>query len=430
MSWFYGKPSDTTDRPSRNLPTINYAEESDEEDLETGLDFGSPLTSPRRPLPTREGSPVGQVGGGPTLADCVDDELEEVQARLEDILETNNLSGDKSEEVVEEVLEGQIKVPAEVSVAAMPDQPAIVNFEDENGDDTAGALREGIQAVAKINWDDNDLKFVFKKMEISIAAAGAKKQYTKFQILSTILPKHIEDEVKSLLEMQESEFTENNAYKQLKSEIMRIFGPKPSAAIDRALNRVLVGKPSVLARALAGDVNKKLDCDGCLATIFALWKRNLPSSVRAGIAHMEFTKANFNAITQLADDIYESQPSAAVAAVRFDGAAAAAQQSLDVTQPGLTYPVQEVNAVTRGGRGRGNRSRGNRGSRGRGGRGGQGSGQGASGSSRHKGTKHPDLPAGEWLGCSNHFKFGKGAYFCSEPATCPWKNIYSQRPAK
>ena len=105
----------------------------------------------------------------------------------------------------------------------VPEQPAImpaVNFEDENGADIAGALREGIQAVAKVNWDDNDLKFVFKKLEISMAAAGAKKQYTKFQIVSTILSKHIEDEVKSLLEMQETEFENNDAYKQLKTEIM------------------------------------------------------------------------------------------------------------------------------------------------------------------------------------------------------------------
>ena len=95
--------------------------------------------------------------------------------------------------------------------------PNVVNFEDENGEDANGALREAIQAVAKVNWDDNDLRFVFKKLEIAIAAAGAKKQYTKFQVISTILPKHVEDEVKLLLEMQETEFTDNNAYKQLKS---------------------------------------------------------------------------------------------------------------------------------------------------------------------------------------------------------------------
>ena len=94
--------------------------------------------------------------------------------------------------------------------------------------------------------------------------------------------------------MQEAEFTSNDSYKLLKTEIMRIFGPKPCAAVERALSRTMIGKPSVLARALTNDINKKLDCDCCLAVIYALWRRSLPSSVRAGIAHMSFTKENFN----------------------------------------------------------------------------------------------------------------------------------------
>ena len=228
---------------------------------------------------------------------------------------------------------------------------------------------------------------------------------------------------------------------------MRIFGPKPEAAIDRALTRTLVGKPSILARALVGDVNKKMDCDNCMAVILSLWKRSLPSYVRAGIAHMSFTKENFNAVTQLADDIFESQPNPAVSAVRADGAiaaaAAASSSSLNATQPALQYPVPEVNAVrfNRGGRG-GRWNRGNRGGRGRGGGGGNGNqnGQGGGGGnqaqsgqsnqsgSQRRGTRHPDIPPGEWSGCNNHYRYGKSAFFCSEPATCPWKNIYAVRP--
>ena len=70
----------------RNLPKVNYADStSSEEDLETGLNFESPLQSPRRPLPTREGTPTGCVEGGPTLADNVDDTLEEANWKLYDI---------------------------------------------------------------------------------------------------------------------------------------------------------------------------------------------------------------------------------------------------------------------------------------------------------------------------------------------------------
>ena len=76
-------------RPKRDLPEINYNEnsnssEGEEEDYESGLNFNSPLQSPLRPLPSRQGSPV-YVEGGPTLYDNVDDTLEEVHDKLLDI---------------------------------------------------------------------------------------------------------------------------------------------------------------------------------------------------------------------------------------------------------------------------------------------------------------------------------------------------------
>ena len=79
------------------------------------------------------------------------------------------------------------------------------------------------------------------------------------------------------------------------------------------------------------------------------------------------------------------------------------------------------------------------GGRGRGGRGGnRGGNRGASNSnatppasgSRFSGPKHPDLPAGEWKGCRMHHRWGKSAHFCSEPFTCPWKDIFTAKPTK
>ena len=175
MSWWLRKPAE-----------VNYAEVSEEEDLEEGLVFDSPLTSPTRPHQSPSVSPRRLLQPDPPPTP---EALQVVTDKLKDLAHSSDEDSDDilaSDEASEDILEGHIVVPAETTVANMPDQ-AVINFEDENGEDTAGALREGIQAVAKINWDDNDLKFVFKKMEISIAAAGAKKQYTKFQILSTIL---------------------------------------------------------------------------------------------------------------------------------------------------------------------------------------------------------------------------------------------------
>ena len=161
----------------------------------------------------------------------------------------------------------------------------------------------------------------------------------------------------------------------------------------------------------------ELNCTCCPAIVECLWKRQLPSQVRAGIAHIEFSKANFDRVTQLADDIFQTNPAKSISAI------AAPAPSLDETQPGLQYPVPEVAAV----RGAGGRGR-SRGGRSRGGRG-QGRG-GAQPQPRHTGTKHPDLPAGEWRGCGMHFKFGRGAFFCSDPSSCPWKDVYTAKPAK
>ena len=209
---------------------------------------------------------------------------------------------------------------------------------------------------------------------------------------------------------------------------MRIFGPRPEAAVQRALARVLAGPPSQLARELVSDLCQKelVDCTCCPAIISHMWRKSLPSNVQAGIAHMTFDSANFEAIIKLADDIFATNHASsslpAVASIR---------QSPDDTLPAIPYPQPEVAAVQRGGRG----GRGGRG-RGRGGRGGRGAANQNQNpqsqnqnSDKPRGAKHPDLPAGEWKGCRMHYIHGKSAYFCAAPATCPWKDIFTPRPS-
>ena len=253
-----------------------------------------------------------------------------------------------------------------------------------------------------------------------MGAAGVKKNFTKFQVLSTIIPPHVMNEVKPLLRMQATDFPANDAYKQLKQRILRIFGPRPEAAVERALNRTLIGKPSQLARALVEDICKKqLDCECCPSIVMALWKRHLPSSVRAGIAKYKLTKENFNEVTELADDIHENTSTVASISV------GAVQKDMDETLPAIPYATAEVAATSANQRGRG-RGRGRGGNRGRG-RGGAQASQGAQAQPRHKGTKHPDLPAGQWTGCQMHFRWGRRAHFCTEPLTCPWKNVIAAK---
>ena len=122
-------------------------------------------------------------------------------------------------------------------------------------------MREACARVEKVAWDFCDLAFVFGQLEIKMASSGVKKNFTKFQVLSSCLPQKVILQVKKLLRKNEAEFPEKNAYKLLKAEVMRIFGPRPEEAIERALGRVMSDKPSELARALVNDLCKQeLDC--------------------------------------------------------------------------------------------------------------------------------------------------------------------------
>ena len=302
---------------------------------------------------------------------------------------------------------------------AMPAQAAVVPFDREDGEDDAGSLREACRSLEKLEWDINDLQFFFNRAETRMKVAGVKKNYTKFQVLSEILPKKVQDQVKPILRLTEEEFPNKDGYLQLKKAVLRIFGPKPEAAIARAFSRVLVDLPSALARDLVNDLCKcqpQLSCACCTPIIAFLWKRNLSSTVRAGIAHQTFNRANFEEILQLADDIHtDTNPaSATVAAV----------SPLDETQPAIPYPTAEVAAIRGNNRGGRSRGRGGRNSRSGGARG-RGSGQGAGGGRGDRGPRHPDGPPDQC--CKLHWKFGKSANFCVEPGTCPWKDIFTPK---
>ena len=72
-------------RARRDVPQVNYNESSEEEE------FNSPLVSPRRPPPTREGSPV--LLSIPTLGDNIDEELAAVSQTLNNVGHTHTFRG-------------------------------------------------------------------------------------------------------------------------------------------------------------------------------------------------------------------------------------------------------------------------------------------------------------------------------------------------
>ena len=277
--------------------------------------------------------------------------------------------------------------------------------------------------------------------------AGVKSNFTKLQVLSTILPKKVQDEIKSILRKQESEFPRKDAYLQAKTEILKIFGPCEGASCERALSRVLSGKPSQLCKALINDLcAKELRGCCCIKMVGTLWRRALPSSVKQAVAHYDFTVANIPSIVQVADDVYMStRPPASpnVAALSVSQSAPAVVPSTESPEEFLNQAfwippsappehmaqmaqAAQIAAIYQGSnRGRGFRG-GNRGGRGRGAQSRGGSQTYSAANPRWKSPRHPDLPP--FGSCKRHWKFGKSSFVCLEPQACPWKNFVQPKP--
>ena len=315
----------------------------------------------------------------------------------------------------------------------------MVNYDATNAADSEGALEKACNNLRGKVFNQLDLGFYFNQVELKMQQSGVKKNYTKLLVLTSILPENVQEEVKWILRMQETDFGTDMPYLKLKNEIIKIFKPSQEADFERAMGRILSERPSQLARQLVNDLcdHKLVGCC-CKKFIVGQWKRQLPSSVKMAIAGMEFSAENFDAICEKADASYASTrpagvPSSQVSALALSGAVSLpGPASLDQAFHPSLPDQAEVAAITRGrGRGggqwRGQSRGGYRGGQNRGrGRGGQSRGNGQQGQSqahpRHKGQRHPDGPPIQ--SCFRHWVFGKSAHFCEEPGSCPWKDFW------
>ena len=118
----------------RSRPPVNYIEVSDEDDYTSPPVSPGTFVSPRRPR--QAGSPV---------RDPVEQDIGAVLAEANQRL-------------------------AEIT------EDTMVNFEDENGVDEAGALGAGLRSLEKLEWDDKDLAFFFNRVETRMGSAGVKKE--------------------------------------------------------------------------------------------------------------------------------------------------------------------------------------------------------------------------------------------------------------
>ena len=300
-----------------------------------------------------------------------------------------------------------------------------------NGDTTSGDESEGImadfdalnEAEAKetlsrlssvtVNWDKDDIAYWFTELENAMETINVKSQWVKRVILVNNLPNEIRTQVKDQLKLPKSQCTGDNEliYLVLKKKILKLFGKAEGENYEVAAGLLLTDKPSTLAKRQAEllcKCNPPLQC--CAAeTVAGLWKKQLPTQVKASIAGKSL-KDDFEGTLQHADEVYASLTTTQVSAVE-------------------TAETAEVAAFgARGGRARGynNRARGGgrAGQRGQGhsrGRGrGQHHAQGGQGQPNDPATRHPDGPPEN--ACSQHWRWGRGAWFCKDEERCPWRD--------
>ena len=228
-----------------------------------------------------------------------------------------------------------------------------------------------------------------------------------------------------------------NIYKLCKNRLMEVYGPKPEEDYKRATSIVLTGLPSEAAkeiRAAMCDKNPPLTDCCCAKAVGAMWRDLLPPTVKAAVASMNL-QTDFDTTIKHADQVFNSlkptvaQPVALVAPSKPPKAkatAAAADLDTSADAPALdqmAHLTQEIAAFNKNFKAAKKQQQ----QRGGGASGGQGKRKGGAGRPQRarSETPHPDGPPEN--ACDIHWRFGRSAYYCLTPSTCPWA-MYKSAP--
>ena len=247
--------------------------------------------------------------------------------------------------------------------------------------------------------------------------ASVGKQWLKKTVLQRNLPVKQKEDVKALLTLQKAE-AGNNIYFRIKTELIRIYAPKPQDAYRKALGRTMTGLPSQLGYQVINDICKKptkLDGCCCAGAALAIWSMKLPVGVLAHISNMPFTLATYKEVFEAADKVHQSSNQLQVAAISLDETQSAFDPQNQPQVAAFTNNGQKPNRGGQANRG-GNRGRG-RGQRGQ--RGGRGAAQAS------RGPRHSSNPPESC--CERHYRHGPESWYCVAPLTCPWVNKCAPR---
>ena len=401
--------------------------------------WGSQADSESQKSARAERSARRYVRNLPTLAAVTSDEevFEDADASFSQNL---NLDGNPDES------DPLPSTSARASSATMPDPPPPAKFDETDAADDAEAWKKEL----KLKFDQSDVKYWFNAVESQMKKFGINRQWSKKDAIVPLLPDEVVEELKPILRLSEDE-AGALIYKDLKTEILSLYGPREEDAFKKAMAlRLGSGRPSALGKKLIHVL-----CPGstpfegchCARIVFGFWEAQMTPEIRTKLAGRKFTKETYKEIFKIADEthIANGQSVPAVVAATKSVARSSGSSSTSDAQSSSSEVAGQVAATGRGG-GRGS----NRGGRGnfRGGRGGgnrgsyngnnsnnnqnrnqqqqQNQNQAQTGQKPHqRGPKaSPDVPADA---CARHWKEGRQATYCSDPLVCSWSHIIVPR---
>ena len=359
-------------------------------------------TAERRQRTQQRAARQKQLQAAIESREAADQALKELNQALKELLEIDP-----------DIFEGPDIPLEDIPEDILDDEVIMVDFDQQNEDDSATAL-DNLRTV-QCPFNKEDIEFWFSQLEDQLTLIGVKKQWTKKIALVRFLPPDIQTQVKSLLKLGQTA-AGADIYIRLKRQLLKLYGPKPEDAYNRAKNRVLTDKPSQLGKLLVEDLcpaEIKLDGCHCANTVWGMFREKIPIIIRNHIADMPFNKDTYETIFDKADQVWDSNRADEPLPNRQ--VAATTPASAQTVQKG-----QEVAAVQNKSNG-GQKNKNNKGqNKGQSNKGNQ-SGQN---SQKDQGQSAPKPKVNDDNLCRIHAKWKENATFCAAPWACRMKNVW------
>ena len=286
-------------------------------------------------------------------------------------------------------------------------------YDQENGTDGEGATKAVFNI--KQECDPKKIRMWFQILENKMQFAQIKAQWTKLQVLTTVLPAELLTHIEAFAAVPQAS-AGSKCYYEAKSRLMDIYGDKPHESYEKAIGLVIVTTPSELARRIIDLIcdhkQKPLKECCCAKVVMGIWLRQLSPQVKQAISHRQLEEGNMEETFRVADAVHRSVQASE---------SPITHKVAEVNNPDETLPALDPVAALRQARGRGTPNRRYRGNRGYRGRNNTNPQQGRQSYQPSWGPRHADNPPQS--SCRQHWRFGKTAYYCrgTDSSPCPWK---------